>query len=124
MKTLIYTAILVASFLFTTNAQVATGNPDAILGKWQNEDGRIIEFVENKSAYDAFIIDAPDKKLIRAKQISGLTFDGKKYNNGTLYLIKKQKKVSCSAQIKKDNILIITANNSYFSKSQTWRKVQ
>ncbi|SFC14101.1 hypothetical protein SAMN05421780_10362 [Flexibacter flexilis DSM 6793] len=124
MKTLIYMTILMVNFWFTANAHIATANPDTILGKWQNDDGRIIEFTKNQTAYDAFIVDAPDKKLIRAKQISGLVFDGNQYNNGTLYLIKKQKKVSCYAKIINDNILVITANNNYFSKSQTWHKVQ
>lgn len=98
---------------------------DKILGKWTNEDKtRVIEFVKNGTSYDAIIRKAENGSVIGKKQISGLKPSGENnYVNGTVYIIKKSRTASCSAQITKDDLLNIKASYGMMSKTQVWTRL-
>ncbi|WP_449386972.1 DUF2147 domain-containing protein [Chryseobacterium lineare] len=103
----------------------AQTSEDKLLGKWTNEEKtRVVEFVKNGNYYDGIIRKAEDASLIGKKQISGLKPSGKgSYTNGTVYIIKKGKTASCSAQIVKDGLLSIKASYGMMSKTQAWTRL-
>jgi uncharacterized protein (DUF2147 family) len=98
---------------------------DGILGKWINEEHtRVLEFHKNGNYYEAIIKEAEDKSLIGKIQIANLQFIKDAYINGKLYLPKKGKNFPCTAKIKPDGTLEISAKASFMSKSQIWSKVK
>lgn len=103
----------------------AQTSEDKLLGKWTNEEKtRVVEFVKNGNYYDAIIRKSEDASLIGKKQIGGLKPSGKSnYTNGTVYIIKKGKTASCSAQILKDGLLSIKASYGMISKTQVWTRL-
>lgn len=113
------------AFIILGISMKAQTSGDGILGKWTNEDKtRVIEFVKNGTSYDAIIRKAENGSAIGKKQISGLKPNGENnYVNGTVYLIKKSKTASCSAQITKDNLLNIKASYGMMSKTQVWTRL-
>lgn len=112
-------------FMFLGMNVKAQVSQDKIIGKWTNEEKtRVIEFVKNGNYYDAIIRKAEDDSVIGKKQISGLKPAGNgSYTNGTVYIIKKGKTASCSAQITKDDLLNIKASYGMMSKTQVWTRL-
>lgn len=127
MKNFFKTARVIFPLLFillSMNMKAQTSE-DKLLGKWTNEEKtRVVEFVKNGNYYDAIIRKADDASLIGKKQIGGLKPSGKgNYTNGTVYIIKKGKTASCSAQIVKDGLLSIKASYGMMSKTQVWTRL-
>lgn len=127
MKNFFKTARVIFPLIFillSMNMKAQTSE-DKLLGKWTNEGKtRVVEFVKNGTSYDAIIRKAEDAGLIGKKQISGLKSSGKdSYTDGTVYIIKKGKTASCSAQITKDGLLNIKASYGMMSKTQVWTRL-
>lgn len=118
------TLFAIALVVFGMSMKAQTSE-DKILGKWTNEDKtRVIEFVKNGTSYDAIIRKAENGGVIEKKQISGLKPSGENnYVNGTVYIIKKSRTASCSAQITKDDLLNIKASYGMMSKTQVWTRL-
>lgn len=112
-------------FIFLGMNVKAQTSQDKLIGKWTNEEKtRVIEFIKKGTSYDAIIRKAEDGSVIGKKQISGLKPAGNgNYTNGTVYIIKKGKTASCSAQITKDDLLNIKASYGMMSKTQVWTKL-
>ncbi|WP_312901914.1 DUF2147 domain-containing protein [Chryseobacterium taichungense] len=127
MKNLFKTARIIFPLVFLILGMhvKAQTSQDKLIGKWTNEEKtRVIEFVKNGNYYDAIIRKAEDNNVIGKKQISGLKPAGNgNYTNGTVYIIKKGKTASCSAQITKDDLLNIKASYGMMSKTQVWKRL-
>lgn len=121
MKPLLLIIIFFGGLLTAAHAQT---NVDAILGKWTNEDkSRVIEIIKTGSSYHAVIKKAPDESVIGKDQLTGLVYRDGSYT-GKVNLPKKGKSYPCTATIKSDGTLQLTASAGFISKSQTWTKVQ
>lgn len=118
-----FSLILLCITMTFVHAQAQNG-PDAILGKWTNEDKtRVIEFVKTGSNYNALIREAPDRGVIGKDQLTNLSFREGSYK-GNVQLPKKGKSYPCTLRIKTDGSMELTAKAGFMSKTQIWTRVK
>jgi uncharacterized protein (DUF2147 family) len=104
----------------------AQSDGDKILGKWVlQERHHVVEFVKNGSQYEGFIREAEHPSVINVKQIASLKYDkGSSYKGGTFYVIRKDKKIDCSAELAGDTLMELSVTHGLFSKTILWKRVE
>jgi len=121
MKPVLVILFLTAGLLAAANAQTS---PDAILGKWTNEDRtRVIEFVKAGVGYAAVIREAPDRSMVGKSQLTNLVYSNGTYT-GNVLLPKKGKSYPCTLKIERDSTMQLTAKAGLMSKTQGWTRVK
>ncbi|MFC4232566.1 DUF2147 domain-containing protein [Parasediminibacterium paludis] len=138
LLTLVFTLIL-----FSVSAQ---NFPDALLGKWENEDATVrFDFFKTGSMYNAKIIwlanplaengqqkldkNNPDKTL-RNRPIVGLTIltglqfsvNNNMWIGGKIYSPEKGEAVACKIKLTNKNALSLIASKGIFSVTKKWKR--
>lgn len=119
-----YFLIMLGTFLVIS--PFAQDNEDKILGKWSLEEhNHVIEFVKNGSIYEGFIREAEHPSVINVKQISSLKYDtDKSYKDGTFYVIRKDRKVNCSAVLVNDTLMELKVKFGPMSNTLLWTRLK
>ncbi|MEM9929166.1 MAG: DUF2147 domain-containing protein [Bacteroidota bacterium] len=116
-------SILVCLFL-STQVYAQTG-ADEILGTWTTPDkSQILEFIHEGDAYVAVVRQAAQPEAVGKKPIWGLEFQGKgSYQNGKIYVQKRDMTAKCSAKLLSDQELRLTIKVGAMSKKVKWTRV-
>ncbi|ADB39723.1 DUF2147 domain-containing protein [Spirosoma linguale] len=131
--------LLLAHFSFAQSAA------NDIVGKWAGENNKArFEIVKTGDTYSAKIIslaepndDAgkpktdknnPDKNLrnrpvVGLAFLTGLTFSGKKWENGKVYSLERGETLPCSIELADKNTLKMKASKGIISRTQTWKRL-
>lgn len=107
---------------------VSTPSETDIIGKWINPDKDTkIEFFQSDKTYQAKVfwkegteISADNPKII----IKDLTYKSGNYENGKLYLPKKDQWIDCEIRVSENGKeLELTAKKGWLSKTIVWQRI-
>ncbi len=120
-----YKFIMFLSGFIIFNTAITTNTTTSIIGKWTNEDeSRVLEFVQNSDIYEGIIRKADDAAVVGKKQITGLKQDKSGSYKGTLHIIKKNKDLPCTLKIVDNNTIEIEATYGFITKKQQWQRIK
>lgn len=137
--------ILIGGLLLVSRLSFAQSAANDIVGKWAGEDNKVrFEIMKTGETYSAKIIglDEPNdgagtpktdknnsNKSLQGRPVmglaflTGLTFSGKKWENGKVYSLERGETLPCSIELADKNTLKMKASKGMISRTQTWKRL-
>jgi hypothetical protein len=79
--------------------------------------------VKNGTLYEGIIRESEHPSVVNVKQISSLKHDkDNTYKDGSFYVIRKDKKINCSATLVNDTVMELKVNFGPMSKKILWNR--